>query len=80
MDDVLRATRALGHLAGRLLSVVQELNYWQRRAALLTMAPDRYSLNSDRAPDTYEEFLARTSGPMIREPSLRARLAGCQVG
>jgi len=80
MDEVRRATRALGRLAGRLLSVVRELNYWQRRMAVLTMAPDRYSLNSDRPPDTYEEFLARTSGPMIREPSLRARLAGRQVG
>jgi hypothetical protein len=80
MDEVRRATRALGKLADRLLSVVQELNYWERRTAVLTMAPDRYSLNSDRAPDTYEEFLARTTGPMIREPSLRARLAGRQVG
>jgi hypothetical protein len=59
---------------------VREIDYWQRRAAVLTMAPDRYSLNSDRPPDTYDEFLARTAGPLIREPSLRARLAGRQVG
>jgi hypothetical protein len=43
MDEVRRATRALGRIASRLLSVVHEIDYWQRRAAVLTMAPDRYS-------------------------------------
>jgi len=59
---------------------VGELNYWQRRATVLAMAPDRFLANPHRPPDTYQEFLARTSGPLIREPSLRARLSGRQVG
>ena len=59
---------------------MRELNYWQRRAIVLSMAPDRVLVNSNRPPDTYDEFLARTSGPLIREPSSQARLSGRQVG
>jgi hypothetical protein len=40
----------------------------------LATAPDRYSLNPDRAPDTYAEFLFRTSGLLRHEPPARARV------
>jgi len=70
----------LGQLAVRVVQFVAELNYWQRRSMVLSMAPDRYVPNPDDPPDTYTEFLARTSGPLIREPSSRARLAGRRVG
>lgn len=66
--------------ARRLVRLMSELNYWQRRAAVMSMAPDRYLPHPHDAPDTYSEFLARTSGPLLREPSSRARLAGRQVG
>jgi hypothetical protein len=64
----------------RLVALIRELNYWQRRAAILSMAPDRYLPHPDRAPESFSEFLARTSGPLLREPSFKARLAGRQVG
>jgi hypothetical protein len=64
----------------RLVHCLRELNYWQRRKAVLSLAPDRYLMNPDKAPDTYGEFLARTYGPLIREPSFKARLAGRRVG
>jgi hypothetical protein len=64
----------------RLVELIRELNYWQRRAAILSMAPDRYLPHPDRAPESFSEFLARTSGPLLREPSFKARLAGRQVG
>ena len=72
--------RALRRAATRMLAVMRELDYSQRRLAALTMAPDRYAPNPQRAPDTYREFLARTAGPMLREPSSRARRAGRRVG
>jgi hypothetical protein len=64
----------------RLIRLIRELNYWQRRSAILSMAPDRYLAHPDRAPDTFREFMARTSGPLICEPSCKARLAGRSVG
>jgi len=80
MYGVRWATKALRRLISGVAEAVRELSYCQRRAAVLSMAPDRFLPNSNRAPDTYQEFLARTSGPLMREPSLRARLAGRQVG
>ena len=65
---------------GRIAELIRELNYWQRRAAVLSMAPDRFLPHPNRPPETFSEFLARTSGPLIREPSCRARMAGRQVG
>jgi len=59
---------------------VGELNYCQRRLTVLSLAPDRYIAHPNRAPDTYQEFLERTSGPLMREPSSKARLAGRKVG
>jgi hypothetical protein len=40
------------------------------------MSPDRYLPHPDTPPDTYSEFLARTRGLLLHEPSARARLAG----
>ncbi len=65
---------------GRLIRLIRELNYWQRRSAILSMAPDRHLPHPDRPPETYGEFLARTTGPLLREPSYKARLAGRWVG
>ena len=80
MDGAQRATRALRRVSHEVAELVRELNYWQRRATVLSMAPDRLLPTSNQPPDTYQEFLARTAGPLIREPSLRARQAGRQVG
>jgi hypothetical protein len=80
MDRVRWAARAVRRLTREVAEFVRELNYWQRRAAVLSMAPDRFLPESNQPPDTYQEFLGRTAGPLIREPSLRARQGGRQVG
>ena len=80
MNGARRPVRALRQMARRLAQGLRELNYWQRRKAVLSQAPDRYLVNPDKAPDTYLEFLARTYAPLLREPSFKARLAGRRVG
>jgi hypothetical protein len=45
----------------------------QRRLAALRTAPDRYLFNSEEAPATYAEFLARTSGQLLHEPPASKR-------
>jgi hypothetical protein len=80
MGRAKRPARALWEGARRLMRFVAELNYCQRRMTVLWLAPDRYLPHPDHAPDTYQDFLARTSGPLMREPSSKARLAGRKVG
>lgn len=63
----------LRRLAGKVAAVVAEMNEAQRRLAALRNAPDRYLLNPNEAPETYHEFLARTRGPLLHEPSASQR-------
>jgi hypothetical protein len=63
----------LRSLASRLAGVVAEMNDAQRRITLLRTAQDRYLLKPDEPPDTYAEFLARTSGALLHEPPARSR-------
>jgi hypothetical protein len=63
----------LRQLAGRLAAAVSEMNYAQRRLQVLRTAPDRYLMEPDEAPATYDEFLARTAGLLLHEPSARRR-------
>jgi hypothetical protein len=63
----------LARFARRVRAIVAECVQAQRRLAELTTAPDRYLPSPDAAPDTYEEFLFRTSGLMRHEPPARAR-------
>lgn len=60
-------------LVRRICAVITECNYAQRRMAELATAPDRYLLNPEAAPETYAEFLYRTSGVLRHEPTARAR-------
>ena len=60
-------------VAGKLADVVHEMNEAQRLMLVLRTATDRYVDNPGAAPDTYEEFLARTSGALLHEPSARRR-------
>jgi len=53
--------------------VLAECSYAQRRMMELNAAPDRYLADPDAPPETYAEFLYRTSGPLRHEPSARAR-------
>ena len=59
--------------AGKLADAVREMNEAQRLTLALRTATDRYIDNPGAAPDTYAEFLARTSGALLHEPSARKR-------
>jgi hypothetical protein len=63
----------LRNLAGRIAATVAEMNYAQRRLAELRIAPDRYLMEPDEGPASYDEFLARSSGPLLHEPSASRR-------
>lgn len=64
---------AVWRAAGKLADAVREMNEAQRLALVLQTAMDRYAKNPDAPPDTYDEFLVRTSGVLLREPSARKR-------
>ncbi|MGH3207603.1 MAG: hypothetical protein ACRDNO_07565 [Trebonia sp.] len=61
-------------VAGKLADTVREMNEAQRLMLVMRTATDRYVEQPDAAPDTYDEFLARTSGALRREPSCRKRI------
>lgn len=63
----------LVRFARRARDIIAECTQAQRRLAELTTSPDRYLANPNQAPDTYEEFLFRTSGIMRHEPPARVR-------
>jgi hypothetical protein len=73
-----RPTGMVCRLVRQICAIVDECNYAHRRLAMLRMAPDRGLPGAHRAPDTYGDFLFRTSGPMVHEPSARDRATGRQ--
>ncbi len=68
--------RALARSAAAVARVIQECNRAQRRLSELRLSPDRYLDQPDQAPDTYAEFLFRTSGPLEHEPPASKRARG----
>jgi len=64
--------------AGKLADAVREMHEAQRLMLVLQNAPDRYREDRGAAPDTYDEFLARTSGPLLHEPCARRRDRGAR--
>jgi hypothetical protein len=69
-------SRLLSHprgLISKIAAIAAECSAAQRRMTALRLSPDRFAARPDAAPDTYAEFLFRTSGPLLREPSARAR-------
>jgi hypothetical protein len=68
----------LRRLVSSIAAVVAEVNEAQRRMAVLRTAQDRYLLKPDEPPDNYTEFLGRTSGVLLHEPSARNR--GRRIG
>ena len=60
-------------VAGKLADAVHQMNEAQRLSLALRTATDRYVENPGAAPGTYQEFLARTSGALLHEPSARKR-------
>jgi hypothetical protein len=61
-------------IAGKVADTVREMNEAQQRALAWRTALDRYVESPDAAPDTYGEFLARTSGMLLHEPPARKRI------
>jgi hypothetical protein len=60
----------------RIASVVAECDYAQRRSFALMTNPDSYLIDRDQAPDTYAEFLFRTSGGLLHESASGQRPHG----
>jgi hypothetical protein len=67
-------------VVGKLADAVREMNEAQRLMVALRTATDQYVDNPDVAPDTYAEFLARTSGALLHEPSARRRMREARRG
>ena len=63
----------------RISAVISECHQAQRLLTIRRLAYDLCLPEPDAAPDTYGEFLLRTSGPLLREPSARRRRGGHPV-
>jgi hypothetical protein len=72
-------TRIVTAIVRRIAAVIRECGDAQRRMAAIRTSPDRYAARPDAAPDTYAEFLFRTSGVLLHEPSARDRAHGRRV-
>jgi len=76
MTALARPTTGLTRIARigrRVADVLAECDYAQRRIFTLMTTPDSYLTNGDRAPDSYSEFLFRTSSSLLHEPTAAAR-------
>jgi hypothetical protein len=71
------ASTWVSSLARRVCHAASEIHHANTVASSLMLS---YGLSeSDRAPDTYEEFLLRVSAARRHEPSARRRAAGHPV-
>jgi len=66
-------------VARRVGYVVAECNYAQQRLTELQADPERYVIEPDHAPDTYQLFLLLTSRKLAHEPSAAERSAGAAI-
>jgi hypothetical protein len=71
-----RRLAALLRAMGRFGTGLANFNREQSRLATVSMSQDAYLVFPGTPPDTYAEFLIRTTGPLRHEPSARSRLAG----
>jgi hypothetical protein len=67
------------NVARRISRIISECNEAQRHLTIRRMALDSHLSRPDVAPETYAEFLARTSSPLLKEPTARQRRAGRTV-
>jgi hypothetical protein len=71
------ASTWVSSLARRVCHAASEMHHASRIASALRLS---YGLaESDKAPDTYEEFLLRVSAAYRHEPSARQRTVGHRV-
>ena len=73
-------TNALARFGRRIADIVAECNYAQRRLLALRTNPDAYGADRNKAPETYAEFLFRTSSALLHEPAASGRAHGRPVG
>jgi hypothetical protein len=73
-------TSVLARFGRRVADLVAECNYAQRRMLALRTSPDAYGPGRNQAPDTYAEFLFRTSDAPLHEPTAAGRSHGRPVG
>ena len=72
--------KTVRQVAGKVADAVREMNEAQRLMLVLRTATDRYVQNPGAAPDTYGEFLTRSSGVLLHEPTARKRARKAQRG
>jgi hypothetical protein len=63
----------LARIGRRIADVLAECDYAQRRMFTLMTTADPYLPDGDQAPDTYAEFLFRTSSFLLHEPAAADR-------
>jgi hypothetical protein len=63
----------------KVAAVVDDMNYATRLMSVRGVSYEQYLSQPNAAPETYEEFLLRSRGPRLREPTARARAAGRKV-
>ena len=68
-----RPITGLARIGRRIADAHAECDYAQRRIFTLMTTPDSYLTERDRAPDSYAEFLFRTSGSLLHEPTAKDR-------
>jgi len=72
-----KAASPAPQIARKLLAVWTDWAYAQHRLVELSLSPEHYVFKRKASPQTYAEFLYRTSGVLPHEPSARERaLAG----
>ena len=63
-------------MARRVAAAFDDYRYAQRRLAQIQTNPNAHVFHPAQAPDTYQEFLFRTSAPITHEPSATQRSLG----
>ena len=76
----LNMVQRLARFGRSVADVIAECDYAQRRLTILMTSTDAYLTDQDRAPGDYAEFLLRTSGALMREPTAGRRADGQLVG
>jgi hypothetical protein len=66
-------------VARRIAAIYAEISYAQQRLDAIRTNPDLYLTDADKMPETYAEFLFRTSGVLVREPVAHAASSSSEV-
>ena len=69
-----KAARSVRQLTRELLAILTDWVDAQRKLAELRLAPEQYVFKKSAVPQTYAEFLYRTSGVLPHEPPARVRV------